>query len=229
MFSGSVARLSVLGSWLGLMAAVSSCASQSTPEVTEASASPSTERDSEWTTLFDGKTLENWEVTDFGGQGEVKVTEGELRLGMGSPMTGVGWKGAMPTVPYEIELEASRREGIELFCGVTFPHKDTCGSLVLGGWGGGVCGVSSIDHMDAANNNSSSYHEFESNRWYKIRLVVEEKRIRAWLDGEELVDVDLTDRKLSVRIDVDALTPMGLFNYVSESAFRGVRWRRFDG
>jgi len=47
-----------------------------------------------WESLFDGKTLEGWKITEFGGEGEVTVEEGAIILRMGQPLTGITWKDA---------------------------------------------------------------------------------------------------------------------------------------
>lgn len=185
-----------------------------------------------WKVLFDGRSLDGWESVDFGGQGETALDDGVLRLEMGSPMSGVTWRGEpadLPALPYEMRLEAMRIDGNELFCGVTFPVGETSASLVLGGWGGGVCGISSLDGMDAANNETATYHEFERDRWYTVRLVVTDGHIAAWLDDEQIVHAHTEGRGIGTRIEAEPTTPLGLFNYVSVSAFRDIRWRPFDG
>jgi len=42
-----------------------------------------------WQSLFDGKSLDGWSVTEFAGHGEVAVRDGQLVLGMGAILTGV--------------------------------------------------------------------------------------------------------------------------------------------
>src|SRR5689334_13543165 len=93
-----------------------------------------------WQSLFDGKTLTGWKVTDFAGRGDVKVDSGRLLLETGV-MTGVTWSNDLPRMDYEISLEAMRVDGSDFFCGLTFPvGKDPC-SFIVGGWGGGVVGL----------------------------------------------------------------------------------------
>ncbi|MDT8302044.1 MAG: hypothetical protein RQ760_11215, partial [Sedimentisphaerales bacterium] len=41
------------------------------------------------TSLFDGKSLGQWEITDFGGQGKVYVKDGAIYMEMGNDMTGI--------------------------------------------------------------------------------------------------------------------------------------------
>ncbi|MHC4072135.1 MAG: LamG domain-containing protein [Planctomycetota bacterium] len=87
--------------------------------------------------LFDGKTLGNWKITDFGGQGNVYVKDGSIYLEMGNDMTGITWAAPLPAkTNYEITLEAMRVDGSDFFCGLTFPVGENFCSLVLGGWGG---------------------------------------------------------------------------------------------
>ena len=56
----------------------------------------------EETSLFDGKTLGKWAVTDFGGQGEVVVKDGAIYMAMGHDMTGITWTGPLIRMDYEI-------------------------------------------------------------------------------------------------------------------------------
>jgi hypothetical protein len=46
---------------------------------------------------------------------------------------------------YEIKLEAKKVTGNDFFCGMTFPVGDSFCSFIVGGWGGPVVGLSSID------------------------------------------------------------------------------------
>ena len=56
---------------------------------------------------------------------------------------------------YEVTLEAMRVDGNDFFCGMTFPAgKDPC-TLIVGGWGGTVVGLSSINGMDASENETT--------------------------------------------------------------------------
>src|SRR4051812_45371241 len=64
------------------------------------------------TALFDGKSLGKWKRTEFGGEGEVEVENGEIMVHAGSTLSGVNWTGAaIPTVDYEIELDAKKVSG----------------------------------------------------------------------------------------------------------------------
>ena len=123
-----------------------------------------------WKPLFDGKTLTNWQPTKFVGEGAVKVENGQIILEAGKDLTGITWTGEKPPDRnYELTLQAMRVEGRDFFAGVTFPVGDSFCSLILGGWGGTVVGLSSINGMDASENETSQSIEFTSGRWYTIR------------------------------------------------------------
>lgn len=177
--------------------------------------------------LFDGKTLAHWKPTDFGGQGEVKVEKGELLLTHGESLTGVTWQGPVPAkMNYEIELDAQRVDGSDFFCGLTFPVNEDCASLILGGWGGGVCGISSLDGSDAARNETTSVQEFQNGKWYHVRLKVTPDKIQAWLDGKQIVDAGTKGKKISVRAEVEASQPLGLASYQTTAAIKNIRLRK---
>ncbi|MCA9072978.1 MAG: DUF1080 domain-containing protein [Planctomycetaceae bacterium] len=178
-----------------------------------------------WITLFDGKTLKGWEITKFGGEGEVAVKGGAIEMGFGTDLTGIHTERELPKTNYEVELEAMRVDGTDFFCGMTFPvKKDPC-SLILGGWGGGVCGLSSIDDMDASENETTTYRAFKNKKWYKIRLKVTDKKIEAWLDGKQIVEQDLKGKKISIRYEVELSKPFGFACWQTSAALKNIRIR----
>jgi hypothetical protein len=182
--------------------------------------------------LFDGKTLENWKKTDFGGQGDVYVEHGAIYLEMGNDMTGITWDAPLPfKTNYEITLEAMRVDGSDFFCGLTFPVGENFCSLIFGGWGGTLCGLSNIDYYDAANNETTCIVSFEDDKWYHVRLHVRPGRITAWLEeeGEEpLVDIDITGRKIDTRAEMDYCQPMGVATWQTSGAIRNFYMRRLE-
>ena len=175
------------------------------------------------TLLFDGKILGPWEITDFGGQGDVYVKDGAIYLETGSDMTGVTWTGTLIRMNYEITLEAMRVSGSDFFCGLTFPVADKPCSLILGGWGGQLCGLSTIDYYDAADNETTTIRDFENGEWYHVRVRVTPNRIQAWLDDEQLVDMDVTDRHVDIRAEMDLSQPMGIATWQTAGAIRNIR------
>ena len=120
-------------------------------------------------------TLEGWEITNFGPQGPVYVSGGNVILGMGEGCTGITYKNKFPEINYQVTLEAKKIAGNDFFCGMTFPvGKDPC-TLIVGGWGGTTVGLSSINGKDASENETTTLQKFEKDRWYKITLTVKER------------------------------------------------------
>ena len=183
-----------------------------------------------WTELFDGKNIKDWERTNFGGEGEVKIEDGSILMIPGSPLTGVHYKGKhkIPTMNYELTLEAMKTGGDDFFCGLTFPVEKSYVSFICGGWAGGVVGISSIDGMDASENETTQFKNFKKNQWYAIRVRVTENRIQTWIDKESIVDVDVEDRKLDVRPEVDLSKPLGICAFETKSKLRKIRIRTLD-
>ena len=188
--------------------------------------SPSGGKDS--TFLFNGRDLGGWEITQFGPQGPVYVSGESIVLGMGDGCTGVTWKGDFPKVDYEITLEARRVEGNDFFCGITFPAGDFPCTLILGGWGGTVVGLSSINGMDASENETTVLRSFEKGRWYLVRLRVAGDRISAWIDNESVVDFEIGDKILSIRPEVYLSLPFGIASWRTTGEVRNIRLNRID-
>jgi hypothetical protein len=177
-----------------------------------------------WQPLFDGKTLTNWQATKFTGEGAVKVENGQIILEAGRSLTGITWIGpALPTSNYEIVLQAMRVEGSDFFAGVTFPVADSFCSLILGGWGGSVVGLSSINGMDASENETSQSVQFESGRWYDIRIRVTPATIDAWLDGRHIINQSLKGNRISTRFEVEPSQPLGVASWRTKAALRDLR------
>jgi hypothetical protein len=173
--------------------------------------------------LFDGKSLKGWKPANFGGEGPVSVRNGEIFLGRGDPLTGITWTGSdIPKMNYEISLEAMKLNGSDFFCGLTFPVGDSFCSLILGGWGGTVVGLSSLDGMDASENETSTSMDFAERRWYRIRLRVAPGRITAWLDDKVIVEANTKGRRISIRPEVNLSTPLGIASYRTEAALRNI-------
>ncbi|MDA1233003.1 MAG: DUF1080 domain-containing protein, partial [Planctomycetota bacterium] len=160
-----------------------------------------------WKSLFNGKDLDGWKITNFGGEGEVYIEEDAVVITQGADLSGIHTEQELPKSNYEVQFEGQRAAGSDFFAGLTFPVKDSHCSLILGGWGGGVCGISSLSGMDASENETTSYRDFEKGKWYRIRLVVTDDHISAWIDDKQIVDVDTTGQRIGTRIEVDRSKP----------------------
>jgi hypothetical protein len=185
----------------------------------------------EWTSLFDGKELGRWQVLDkydFINHGKVEVKDGQIVLGVGRPGTGVRLTGEFPKLDYEVSLEAMRVEGDDFFCCLSFPVGESALSLVVGGWGGTVVGLSMIDGEPAVENVTVSFKEFKLAKWYTIRLRVTRLKVEAWIDKEQVVDFQTEGHKLSLYFEEESALPLAVATWRTTGAIRNVRVRRLD-
>lgn len=191
-----------------------------------AAADPPAKDKDGWKPLFDGKSLDGWKACDFTGTGKVHVRDGALVMDRGTPMTGAAYtKADFPKLDYEVSFEGKKVDGDDFFCTTTFPVADSFCSLVVGGWGGRVVGLSSINHEDASENETTGAMEFKSDRWYKVRIRVTKDRVQAWIDNEQVVNLDTTDKKLTIRRECEPCKPFGFATWKTTGAVRALRVR----
>jgi len=196
----------------------------------QAAAKPSAPLEGDdWQPMFDGKNLTGWRETEFAGRGQVQCESGLMVLNMGDPFTGINWTNDFPRMNFEVALDAMRMAGSDFFCGLTVPVGDSFCSLIVGGWGGSLLGVSSLDHMDASENETTRFVNFETGRWYRIRLRVTTRRIEAWIDQDKMVNVDISDKTISLRPgEIELSKPFGIAAWQTTSALRQIKMRRVD-
>ena len=89
-----------------------------------------------------------------------------------------------------------------------------------------MIGLSSINGMDASENDTSQSMTFELGRWYNIRIRVTPAKIEAWLDDRQIINQDITGKKIDTRIEVAMSQPLGVASYRTKSALRDIRLRR---
>jgi hypothetical protein len=202
-----------------------------TPTNAPAPAASDTNRwSTNWTDLFDGKSLTNWAVTDFAGHGPVTVESNQIKIAMGDDLSGITWtNGPLPKTDYEISLDAVKTAGSDFFCGLTFPVADSSCSLIVGGWGGGLVGLSSLDDQDASENETTRTMYLETGHWYHVVLRVTPKKIEAWLDKEKIIDVSTVGRKVSLRAGSIYLSePLGVATYSTTAELKNFKLRLLD-
>jgi hypothetical protein len=189
----------------------------------------------EWKDLFNGKSLAGWKPSTFASQGEVKVgapgkeTRSAILLELSDNLSGITLTNVadLPQMNYEVSLEAMKLDGSDFFCGLTFPVGKTAASFIVGGWGGAVVGISSIDGADASENETTKFMKFERNKWHRIRVKVTPAKIEAWIDDEKMVDVETTGHKIGLRFgEIENSLPFGIAAYQTRAALRDIRLRR---
>jgi hypothetical protein len=184
----------------------------------------------EWSPLFDGKTLNHWAISDFAGHGEVTIDNGTIKIALGAELSGITWtNGAVPKTNYEISLDAKKVEGSDFFCALTFPVASSSCSLILGGWGGGIVGLSSLDDADASENETTRSMAFDVGHWYHIVLRVTPEKIQAWLDDKKLIDESIVGKKVSLRPGAIYMSePIGVATYETTSEFKDFKLRLIE-
>lgn len=181
---------------------------------------------SEWKVLCDGKSLKDWRKASFGGEGSVDVEDGAIVMQQGSDLTGIQWTGAqLPRINYEVVLDAKRLQGTDFFSGIVFPIGDSYCSFVVGAWGGGVVGLSSIDNQFADRNETTLDSSFDDKRWYQIRLRVSETYLQGWIDDKRVFCVKTAGKKFTVHPAVETLKPFGVSCYATVAAIKNIRLR----
>lgn len=180
----------------------------------------------DWQPLFDGKTLQGWREAPFKNHSKISVENGALMLAAGAPMTGATWTGDFPKTNYEVRFEGERLRGGDFFASLTFPVEQSFCTWVIGGWGGDTVGLSSIDDADASENETHTMFNFERAHWYRFRLAVTPKRIQAWIDDQQVINVSIEGRSIGLRFETMKLSaPLGFASYNTEGAVRRIEYR----
>lgn len=221
-FAATTALAAGLFACAGKKPAAKAPAAASTPVAQAPAASPY-----DWKFYFDGKSLSGWSKTDFAGGAEPRVENDSLILPAGDTLTGVTTtRKDLPKMNYEISLEAQRVDGSDFFVGLTFPVDKNCASLVLGGWGGTVCGISSLDGGDAANNETTKVLDFKNKQWYRVRMRILPTHLQAWVDDEQIVNARIKGRQVDVRLEVESSKPFGIASFMTTAAIRDLKVRQ---
>jgi hypothetical protein len=142
-------------------------------------------------------------------------------------MTGVtSTRQDLPRTDYELIYEARRLAGIDFFAAATFPVGTSYVTLVNGGWGGNITGLSSLDGADASENETGTSVTFRNGTWYRFRVRVTDAVIRCWVDDKKVIDVAIRDRLLGTRIETRANQPLGFATWETSGVVRKVEMRR---
>jgi len=205
---------------LALALVLLGCAT-STPQPT-AEAPPRTAEN----VLHLAKRWQKQRTDDFQWSGQIVISDDAVALGEGQPYTGVRWPGAVPREDYEIELEARRTSGGDIFCGLTGPVGDAHVSFVLGGWGDCVIGLSNVDGFNASENETTMTMSFENDRWYRVKMRVTKERIEGWIDGARVIDQEREGHTFTTYPQLRPLHPLGIFSWMSSAEIRSAVLRK---
>jgi hypothetical protein len=141
----------------------------------------------------------------------------------GDMMTGITYdRKDFPRMNYEVSFEGKKISGNDFFCTTTFPVDRSYCSLVVGGWGGRLVGISSINGADASENETTRDMGFKHDQWYRVRIRVTPKRVEAWIDKEKVVDLDTDGITLSTRLECLPSQPFGICTWGTTGAVRDI-------
>ncbi len=180
----------------------------------------------ESTQLFNGRDLTGWKIADIPDSGQVKVLpDGIVECGVGHSITGIAYTNKFPTMNYELSLEGMRKEGYDFFIALTIPVEKSFCTIIIGGWGGGLCGISSYDFNDAANNQWAEGLSLKNNQWYTLRVRVTPGVLQITLNKDlYTARVEFDDcQRLSLRFgEMEKTVPLGLSTFETKA-----HWRNF--
>jgi hypothetical protein len=147
-------------------------------------------------------------------------------LETGRPMTGItSTRKDLPTMNYELAYEARRLDGRDFFAAATFPVGKSFLTLVNGGWSNTITGLSSLGGADASENETTTFVDYKEKTWYRFRVHVTDKAIRAWVDDRPIFAVSTEGRDIDTRIEVHASRPLGFAAWETAGALRKVEVR----
>ena len=67
---------------------------------------------------------------------------------------------------------------------------------------------------------------FNENIWYRVRVRVTDQKIEAWIDDDKKVDLELKDKKISLRPgDIELSVPIGLASFQTRAKYRNLIWK----
>ena len=87
-------------------------------------------------------------------------------------------------------------------------------------------GCPASDFYDAGDNITTKFVDFKDKKWYGIRIRVSDARVEAWIDKEQLVDVQREGHKFGTRFEVDLCQPLGVASWCTAGAVRNIRVRQ---
>ena len=115
--------------------------------------------------------------------------------------------------------------GDDFFAAATFPVGKSFITLVNGGWGGSVTGLSSLNGADASENETRTFVKYQNDTWYKFRGWVTDGVIRCWIDDKKAFAVYYRDIPVKTRLETRPCQPLGFASWRSKGAVKAIEIR----
>ena len=61
------------------------------------------------------------------------------------------------------------------------------------------------------------------NKWYRVRMRVLPNKMQAWVDDDQIVDVEIGERKVDVRFEVEESRPLGVATWQTGGAIKNIK------
>ena len=120
-----------------------------------------------------------------------------------------------------------RVEGDDFFIGFTFPVGEKHVTFIAGGWGGSVTGISNVNSDNASENETTQFKKYENKKWYPVRVKVTKEKLEAWIEQEQVVDLELAGKQLEMRVgEIESSVPFGFASWRTKAALKDLRWRK---
>lgn len=182
--------------------------------------------DNNWISILNADNEKSWEKVSYKIPSISEIKDGMLILSAGHPFTGRNWTQPFPQLNYEIRFEGMRTAGNDFFASLTFPVADSHCTLITGGWGGDIVGLSSIDGWDASENETRTYFNFENDQWYSFHLAVRADQIQVRINDKPLIKALISGRAIGLRPgDTEKSRPLGFATYNTTGVIRKVEYR----
>jgi hypothetical protein len=184
----------------------------------------------QWIFIFEGNHAATWKSLidyprDKPEPAQVRPVDGKVSMPEGWPYGAIKWAGEFPDENYEVELQARRTGGRDLFCGLLFPVGKSYLTFVMGAWNNNVVGCSMVDGMTAAENGTTVHMSFENDKWYAVRLRVSGNLVEVWIDGQQVLELERGEHRLSSYPGLEQYAPFGLFTWSAAAEWSNLRVR----
>ncbi|NQT53548.1 DUF1080 domain-containing protein, partial [bacterium] len=192
-----------------------------------ARAAADADSDAGWASLFDGRTLGDWQPVGSLGS-KATVQDGSIVLDSLPGWNAAHWRTDVPRENYEFAYETMRKSGSGDFGTLAFAIGGATHCMLhIGAGDGRTIGLSLVDNRDYRSNGTARKLDLCNGRWYSVQLQVTEDRVRAWIDGRQVVDQPREGHRFAPKSHISRrIKAFGLCSLKSVAAVRNIRLRR---